>query len=286
MLSVLIVNWNAGSVLKQCLDSLQKWPLTIGPSEIIVIDNDSQDSSAQIVRENFPKVTLIEPGVNTGYAGGNNIAYAKSQYEYVLTLNPDTEITPGALDRAVSILMARQAYGCLAAKLVGMDGEVQSSIREFPTLRNILGDVLGAGKRSPHSQWGNYRQTDLDYDTEAPVPQPMGTFLLFRRTALQSIGAHTALFDETFPIFFNEVDLQYRLKKAGWPCLYSPEVVIRHHGGFSTKQIRKEMIWESHRSLGRYLQKHQLVRFPAAMNTFLALSAFIRAKGYSEGFRP
>jgi len=112
---------------------------------------------------------------------------------------------------------------------------------------------------------------------------------LFRRQALESVGSAMAPFDETFPIFFNEVDLLYRLKKAGWECRYSPKAQILHHGGESTKQVRKSMIWESHRSLARYLWKHggkglRVVGLPF-VSVLIFAAAFVRAKGYDAGFR-
>ena len=96
-------------------------------------------------------------------------------------------------------------------------------------------------------------------------------------------------FDENFPIFFNEVDLLLRLERAGWKCLYSPSVTIRHHGGEGTKQVRKSMIWESHKSLVRFLRKHYGTVWNAPGLAVLALviygAAFVRARGYDAGFR-
>ncbi len=135
----------------------------------------------------------------------------------------------------------------------------------------------------------SYSLARFDYEVEQLAPQPMGTFLLFRRAALEAIGPVTAPFDEKFPIFFNEVDLLYRLKKAGWDCLYTPLAQIRHHGGESTKQVRKSMIWESHRSLVRYLWKHTGTGFGVVGLPFISCvifaAAFVRAKGYDAGFR-
>jgi GT2 family glycosyltransferase len=114
----------------------------------------------------------------------------------------------------------------------------------------------------------------------------MGTFLLFRREALPD-PKHP--FDEGFPIFFNEVDLLFRMKSAGWDCLYTPNAQIFHHGGESTKQVKKSMIWESHRSLVRYLRKHSGTVASRLGLPFVAAAiyaaAFVRAKGYHAGFR-
>ena len=147
-------------------------------------------------------------------------------------------------------------------------------MRGFPTATNLFGDA--------------YRLPHFDYEKEGPAPQPMGTFLLFRREALAAVGDPRRPFDEAFPIFFNEVDLLKRLDRAGWPTVYSPSARLLHHGGESTKQVRKAMIWESHRSLLRYLRKHGGTGFGVLALPFVALAvyagAFVRARGFHPGF--
>lgn len=287
-LSVIIVNWNTRDLLRRCLASLRAYPPSV-PMEIIVVDNASADGSSAMVREEFPEVALLEPGRNTGYAAGNNLGFAQAKGEYLLTLNPDTEVFDGTLDEALRVLDRSPRAGSLGAKLIGVGGEVQRSVRGFPTLVGVLGDITGLARRLPGSVWDQYRQFGLDLEAEAEVDQPMGTFLLFRRQALAQIGDPRQPFDEGFPIFFNEVDLLARLAMAGWTCIYAPSVRVLHHGGESTKQVRKSMIWESHRSLVRYWKKH----WPAlARYTILPIlagliygGALVRARGYDVGFR-
>ena len=149
----------------------------------------------------------------------------------------------------------------------------------------LLGAMTGLDRIFPKSSIASYRLTAFNYDHEQDAPQPMGTFLLFRREALASAGSEKAPFDEQFPIFFNEVDLLYRLNKKGWPCLYAPSVRILHHGGESTRQVRKSMIWESHRSLGRFLAKHNLRGGGLVGRLVLSATAWVRARGYHAGFR-
>ncbi len=281
MLSILIVNWNTKQLLISCLKSIEKYP----PSdsfEVIVVDNDSQDGSADAIRTEFPSVRLIAHSSNSGYAAGNNIAFANASGSWLLTLNPDTEATASCFDVAIERLRQFPKCGALGIKLVHPDGRTQQSVRGFPTLRGLLGEIFKFSD--------DYRKANLDYDKEQLVDQPMGTFLLFRRDALTAVGDAQCPFDNQFPIFFNEVDLLFRLSKAGWPCLYTPLARIVHHGGESTKLVRKSMIWESHRSLLRYLRKHVLRGGQLFIIPFLALtvytSAFVRARGYSAGFRP
>lgn len=284
MLSILIVNWNTRDLLRKCLRSIEEFPPS-EPFETIVLDNASGDQSAEMVRAEFPHVCLISSPKNLGYAAGNNLAFAAANGEFLLTLNPDTEFVDSSLDRALSLLRTNQGFGSLGAKQVSPDGSTQRSVRGFPTVLGILGDVLGIW----YGPLGSYRLSSFDYELEQPAPQPMGTFLMFRKSALADVGDPQQPFDESFPIFFNEVDLLYRLDKAGWKCLYSPSVRILHHGGEGTKQVRKSMIWESHRSLIRFLRKHRMRWWNAPIYWLVFgivyLGAFVRARGYSAGFR-
>ena len=275
MLSVLIVNWNTRDLLRACLHSLRAHPATEG-METIVVDNASADGSERMVSAEFPDVDLVASPVNTGYARGNNLAFARAKGDRLLTLNPDTEVFAGTLDAALDALDRHPEAGAVAARLVGPDGETQRSVRGFPTASNLFGDA--------------YRLPNFDYEAEGPAPQPMGTFLLFRREALEAVGDPRSPFDEGFPIFFNEVDLLKRLRDAGWSTVYTPAAKLLHHGGESTKQVRKAMIWESHRSLVRYLRKHGGTGFGSLALPLVSLAiyagALVRAKGVHEGFRP
>src|SRR5512140_1743055 len=138
MLSILIVNWNTRDLLRACLLSLRNnHPST--PYETIVVDNASGDDSADMVRMEFPEVQLIESETNTGYARGNNLAFAKAQGGLLLTLNPDTEVANGSLDRAVAFMETHPKAAYLGACQIGTNGQVQRSVRGFPSAIGILG---------------------------------------------------------------------------------------------------------------------------------------------------
>lgn len=286
MLSVLIVNWNTRDLLIRCLESIRAHAPQC-EFEIVVVDNASTDGSAERVRYEFPEVRLIASEVNTGYAKGNNLAFAAASGDWLLTLNPDTEFESNVLDPAIARLDCLDGFGCLACRLVGVDGKTQRSVRGFPTLLGIFGDLTGLGRLFPRSSLGSYRLTTFDYEREQDAPQPMGTFLLFRRSAVPNPEAP---FDEGFPIFFNEVDLLYRMASSGWKTRYVPDLSIRHLGGESTKQVRKSMIWESHRSLVRFLKKHNKSWLRSIgigiASCLIYAGAFVRAKGWDAGFRP
>lgn len=296
MLSILIVNWNTRDLLAACLASIRRFPPREA-YEVIVVDNASSDGSAEMVRSDFPEAKLIEPGQNLGYAAGNNEAMSAASGEWLLTLNPDTEFVDDSLQRAIELMAEHPTFGALGAKLIdppssSRPSSVQHSVRGFPSVIGLIGMALHLDRLFPRSRLGSYSRPDFDYESAGPAPQPMGTFLLFRREALAAVANCDPMrpFDEGFPIFFNEVDLLKRMAKAGWPALFSPEVVVVHHGGQSTRQVRPAMIWESHRSLHRYLWKHSApwVRWTVYPGFVAAswLAAFVRARGWNRGFRP
>lgn len=268
MLSVCIVNWNTCRMLRDCLSSLRAYPPD-EPMEVIVVDNASEDGSAQMVREEFPEVRLIANCDNLGYADGNNQALHHAQGDTLLLLNPDVVLQPQTLSAALAFLRAHPRCGALGCRLIGPDGATQRSVRGFPEPWPVLWEYLRVSRLFPRSRiFGAYRMTFFDYDHPAPVDQPMGTFLMIPRAALDAVG----LLDSQFPIFFNEVDWCWRAKRErGWEIWYTPDAVLIHHGGSSTRQIKPAMIRESHRSLLRFYDKHFRGQIPLPLLQIIRL---------------
>jgi hypothetical protein len=153
-----------------------------------------------------------------------------------------------------------ERVGAVAAQLVLPDGTVQRSCRSFPDPGALFWEALGMGRLFPKSHViGRYRMRYWDHNSRAEVEQPMCSALALRRTTLAQVG----LFDEAFPLYFNDVDLSYRMKQAGWRTLFVPEArVIHHFGRSSTWQVRPSSILQSHRSLIRFYRKHYAGRIP------------------------
>ena len=223
------------------------------PIEVIVVDNASADGSAAAVAERFPQARLFANSENTGYARGNNQALEQAQGAYILLLNPDVLLPKGGLERAVAFMEQTSKAGALGVKQVHPDGRLQRSVRGFPTPAAVFWELSGLSRLLPQSPvFGAYRMTWFDYAQIAEVDQPMGTFLLLRREAMDQVG----LLDEAFPIFFNEVDWCLRCKRLGWKIYFTPDVEIIHYGGASTTQVGAAMAWESRRGLLRFYAKH------------------------------
>ncbi|MEZ5163974.1 MAG: glycosyltransferase [Fimbriimonadaceae bacterium] len=141
LLSILIVNWNTRDKLLYVFGLNFRYPaFSAIETEVIVVDNHSHDEAKQRFMSSFPDVNLIQTGANTGYAAGSNIAFSQAKGELLLTLNPDTEMYEDTLDTAIRELQVHADCGVLSVKFRGPEGEVQSSVRGFPTLRISLGN--------------------------------------------------------------------------------------------------------------------------------------------------
>jgi GT2 family glycosyltransferase len=255
MVSILIVSWNTRGLLRDCLLSLRDHEAR-ARLEIIVVDNASSDGSAAMVRAEFPGVTLIASDHNLGFAAGNNRAYAQSSGEWVWLLNPDTQVLAGALDALLDRFEQDERCGAVASALIdARDGHTQRSVRAFPTAGALWAEASGLARAFPRSRrFGFYRMGWWRMRDARPVEQPMASSLLLKRTVIEECGG---LFDERFPIFFNDVDLCRRVVQNGWRIWFEPASRVRHWGGASTRLVRAAMIAESHRALLKYLLLHE-----------------------------
>ena len=251
-LSIVIVNWNTREYLGACLGSIEANPPG-SEYEAVVIDNASSDGSAEMVRECFDRVILMENAQNVGYAEGNNQGIRRSRGEFVLLLNPDTEVKPGALDALLGFAREHSDAAAVGCRLVGPDGKAQGSCRSFPDALGVFFEYTGLSRVFPKSRrFGSYRMTYFRYNREAEVDQPMGSCLLLSRKAVDEVG----MFDKDFTIFFNEVDWCYRAKQKGWKVYFTPDAEVLHHGGASTRQAKADMAGESHRAMQEFYRKH------------------------------
>jgi GT2 family glycosyltransferase len=243
---IVIVSYNVRDRLRDCLRNLSG-------QRVIVVDNASGDDSAAMVRAEFPAAELIANTGNRGFAAACNQGIAASTEDFILILNPDTLVTPAALQILLDTMRAESRAGACGPRILNPDGSLQPSCRRFPTLPRLLLDEFGFGKLFPHSKFfGGYRMTWWAHDQLREVDQLMGAALLLRRSALERIGT----FDERFFMYFEEVDLCLRLRDAGWKVLFVPGAQVIHHGGQSARQELREATLYRYRSLGAFYRKH------------------------------
>ena len=229
--SVILVSYNTREVLRECLRSVLAESSGFAV-EIMVVDNASTDGSPEMVSAEFPQMLLLCSKVNLGFGAANNVALEIARGRYFVLLNSDAFLTPGALRQAIRHMEETPECGLGGGRLVGRDGSPQPSSRCF---HSVLDDVLvlsGLAARYPKSKFfGRFDRTWADPGAPARVDWVPGAFCILRPEALRRAG----LFDPAFFLYYEEVDLCLRLKRAGFAVWYWPDVVIVHLGGESSR---------------------------------------------------
>lgn len=227
-LSVVIVTWNSAAYIGPCLDALRAD--TDASLECFVVDNASSDDTAAIVRREYPWATLIETGRNRGFAAANNLALRQARGRYLLLLNPDTELRPGALAALRAALERHPRAAAVGPRLVNGDGSLQFSTYRLPTPATIGWEYfLRDARRPDDARAGRYAAAD--YARERPAEGLLGACILLRQEAVDEVG----LLDERFVMYCEEVDWCLRLRRAGWDVWYTPAATVVHHGGRSAR---------------------------------------------------
>jgi N-acetylglucosaminyl-diphospho-decaprenol L-rhamnosyltransferase len=246
-LAVVVVNHNTRAQLRDCLASLP------AETEVVVVDNDSGDDSVRMVRDEFPHVGIVANRFNPGYGGGANQGVRRCDADYVLILNSDTLVEPGALTSLRRHLDDNPRVGLAGPRLRNRDGTLQPSCFPVPgTMRWLvendpMGRLVGW---VPPARRRSYR---FNPPGEAgPVPWVLGAALAVRRSAFEVVGG----FDESFFMYYEEVDLCMRLRLAGWEVHHVPTAEIVHLGAASTSQVRSEMAVEHFRSTLRFYRRY------------------------------
>lgn len=236
------------------------------------------------MRRDFPDVHLLANNSNENYARGTNQALEAATGDLLLLLNPDVVVTPGALDTLAAFFDDHPEAGAVAPKLVHPDGRTQASVRGFPDPASLLWDIVGLARVFEHSRvFGAYRQTFFDYESAGPAPQPMASCFLITRRAYETIGPLDAA---RFPLFFNDADWCLRAWRAKLSVWYTPAAVVVHKGGASTRLVRRAAVWESHRALLRFYDKHYKTEMPrpafALITILVTLGAWARTKYWGK----
>ncbi|UCH58745.1 MAG: glycosyltransferase family 2 protein, partial [Anaerolineales bacterium] len=229
VMSIVLVCWNNKDYLEPCLRSLYDGGLS-SSFDVVVTDNGSTDGSQAMLAEKFPHVRIIQNDHNVGLGKASNQGIQATQGRYVLLLNNDTLVNASALDSLVDFLEQNPEAGAVGGKLLNPDGSFQSGYAGFSTL---LEEFLIA-TRLGEFIWKGY-PSHGDSDQVRAVGWLSSACLLLRRSALNEVG----LLDESYFIYGDEADLQFRLNKAGWKVFYLPDAEIIHYGGRSMDRWRR-----------------------------------------------
>jgi GT2 family glycosyltransferase len=268
MLSIIIVSWNTASLLENCVASILANPPT-SPFEIWVVDNASTDDSPRMVREKFPQVHLLQNQENVGFARANNQAIQRCTAKYVLLLNPDTLVASGALQALIDFLDKHPEAGAVGARILNPNGSLQISSHPEPTLSRELWRLFHLDALLPYAA---YPLTRWETNQPQAVDVLIGACLLLRKKVLDQVG----FLDEDYFIYSEEVDLCYRIQRAGWRMYWVPQAEVVHFGGQSTQQVPTEMFLNLYHSKIKYFRKHYGWSAAQIYKLILRIAAFAR----------
>jgi GT2 family glycosyltransferase len=273
-LSVVIVNYNVRYFLEQCLHAVANASRQF-QTEVFVVDNNSVDGSCAMIREKFPWVKLIENKHNAGFSKANNQALRIAKGKYCLLLNPDTVIEEGTFKKCISFMNEHPESGALGVKMIDGKGNfLPESKRALPTPLVAFYKIFGLSRLLPKSRiFGQYHLGYLDKDQTHAVEILSGAFMFFRSEALKKTG----LLDEDFFMYGEDIDISYRMIKAGYKNYYFPETTIIHYKGESTKKGSINYVVVFYNAMLIFARKHFSKNNARVFSLLINLAIYFRA---------
>lgn len=253
-LDIVIVNWNSGTQLRECLESIvAAGKVLFRLSRVVVVDNASTDGSIHAVEGLDLPLTIIRNVQNLGFAAACNQGAKASQADCLLFLNPDTRLSHSSLSKAVAFMERsdNRRIGILGIQLVDESGKVSRTCSRFPTPCTYFSKILGLARFFPQYVPSEF-MVNWDHGDSREVDQVMGAFLMVRRPLFEELGG----FDERFFVYFEEVDLALRARKAGSVCYYLADAQAFHRGGGTSRNVRAARLFYNLRSRILYAYKH------------------------------
>ncbi len=276
-LSIVILNYNTKDLLKQTLESIK----TSQKAETIVVDNASTDDSIDMLKNNFPRVKIVQNKQNLGFAAGNNQGIKVAKGKYILLLNSDTQIQDNAIDKCINYLDKHSQVGILTPKLILSDGAIDlASHRGFPTPLNSLAYFTKLEQLFPNFKpFSGYHQTWKDFDTTHPVDVVSGASMFIRDQVIKDIG----LLDEQFFMYAEDIDFCKRAYAANWQIVYYPKATVIHHKGQSgtkskNQQTKSKTRQHFYLTMKQYFNKHHSQDYPKPVHHLINLSIDILTK--------
>ncbi|MFM7595874.1 MAG: glycosyltransferase family 2 protein [Flavobacteriales bacterium] len=273
-LSVIIVNYNVAYFLEQCLLSVFN-SKGIERCEVFVIDNRSSDGSVAMVEEKFPQVHLIINEENVGFSKANNQGILLAKGKYIVLLNPDTVVEEQTFEKTIAAFEANEHVGGIGVRMVDGKGIfLPESKRGLPTPLVAFYKVFGISRLFPNSKkFGRYHLTYLNEHDTNEVDVLSGAYMGLRHDVLKKIG----LLDEAFFMYGEDIDLSYRIQKAGYKNLYVADTTIIHYKGESTKKSSVNYVFVFYRAMIIFARKHFSQNYAFLFSLFIHLGIYIRA---------
>lgn len=248
---IVIVNWNGGRYLAECVASIAAYGDGL-VGKVTVVDNGSTDGSLAALAS-YPTIDIVRLADNRGFAKASNLGAARGDSPYLLFFNPDARLLPGTLRTALAFMESPSAleYGVVGVRLVGEDGEAQRHCACFPSAGYFLCQSLGLRRFA--ARWGyRFMMTAFDHQTSRDVDHVMGAFYLMRRSLYRMLGG----FDERFFVYLEDLDLSLRVHQAGYRVHYLAEATAFHKSGASTGQVKARRLYYSLSTRAQYAFKH------------------------------
>jgi len=247
-LSIVIVSFNSIKFLNNCLVSI--FANTNGLAlDVIVVDNNSSDGTEKKISEKYQNITLIKKHKNLGFAKACNQGLKVATGDYLLFLNPDTVIKKDTLVRSIKFLHSNPGIGLIGCKLLNIDGTLQPSSSDFPYLHKLIIDHALGWRIFPHSLRGKLLTKYWAHDKIKEVDWVMGAFMLMRRSLINQLGG----FDEAFFLYGEDLELCFRVNKAGFKVVFFPNAEIIHIGNPGWDAERLEHVYDA---LLKFYSKH------------------------------
>ncbi|MDP2909204.1 MAG: glycosyltransferase family 2 protein [Nanoarchaeota archaeon] len=262
-LSVIIVNWNSGRFLEQCISSIYEQAPKLR-FEILVVDNASSDQSLACLKE-FSGVRLIKNKKNFGFAKANNQAIKRAKGRHILLLNPDMVVLKDSLEHMVRFLDHNKKIGVLGCKLLNPDRSVQPSCHAFLTLPHVFFEVSQLNSLFPKNRFfmktlgflnSFFPKLFVNYSVlgkPLEVESVMGSCYMIRRKALEKTG----LLDENFFLYHEEMELSFRMWQKGYKVMFYPYASVVHYNKHSAKMVPHMVYYERCRSILHFFRKHK-----------------------------
>jgi len=251
MVDIVIVNWNAGMLLKKCVESIIYTSNKSQISKIIIIDNHSADNSIKDLPYD-EKILTINNSENLGFAKACNQGFKVCTAPYVLLLNPDTQLLENTIAECIRFMDSNKQIDILGCQLLDDTGAVSPSCARFPTAFRIFIDAMGLPKIAPTLFSPAILMTEWDHLQSRYVDQVMGAFMFMHITVFEKLG----YFDEQFFVYCEELDFSYRLAQAGGKTFYNADIKAIHSGMGTTENVKAFRLFLNLRSRLQYAKKH------------------------------